>query len=227
LARIAQRPAERGSQHWLQLLVSRGPGLFAEQVLPKLHPPSDGSIEWLSPVLSDYFAEYRDAAFLKRIEVALPRRSLSSFWPPRGPVWDGLARTSRGDVLLVEAKANIPELASPPTKASPRSATLIESSLTEAKPAFGAPPEAEWSSTYYQYANRLAHLYLLRGLNQISAYLVFLYFTNAHDVSGPCSEEEWRPEIHRLHEALQLGTGPLSPFVLSVFVDSERVRSAA
>jgi hypothetical protein len=56
--------------------------------------------------------------------------------------------------------------------------------------------------------------------------LVFLYFANAHDVSGPCSREEWQPEIDRAHDALQLGAGPLSPFVLSVFVDSERVGAA-
>ena len=39
--------------------------------------------------------------------LTLPQRSLSSFWPRRGPQWDGLARTGRGDLLLVEAKAHV------------------------------------------------------------------------------------------------------------------------
>ncbi len=33
---------------------------------------------------------------------------------------------------------------------------------------------------FYQYINRLAHLYLLRVLNKIPAYLVFVYFVNDH-----------------------------------------------
>lgn len=215
--------AERGSQHWLQLLVERSPRLFADAVLTALHPSSDATINWRSPLQSDSFAEYCDAAFLKRLGLTLTGRLLPSFWPRRGPVWDGLAITSQGDVLLVEAKANIPELSSPGTQARAESTRLIEASLTEAKWAFGAPPDAPWSSTYYQYANRLAHLYLLRALNQISAYMVFLYFTNAHEVSGPSSKDEWEVEIHLAHEALQLGYGCLSPFVVSVFVNAESV----
>lgn len=223
MSRIEQDVAERGSQHWLQEMVGRAPQLFADALIPELEMPTDVTINWRSPLKSDGFAEYRDAAFLARLGLTLTQRSLPSFWPRRGPVWDGLATSSRGDVLLVEAKANVPELNSPGTQAGPASARLIESSLTEAKGAFGAPLDATWSSTYYQYANRLAHLYLLRALNQIPAYMVFLYFTNAHEVSGPRSRDEWEVETRRAHEALQLHVGPLSPFVISVFVNAESV----
>ena len=223
MTRVERDVAERGSQHWLQLTVERSPRLFADAVLPALHLPSDATINWLSPLRSDGFTEYRDAAFLELLGITLSERSLPSFWPRGGPVWDGLATTSRGDVLLVEAKANIPELSSPGTGASAGSAKRIEASLKDAKASFGAPPDATWSSTYYQYANRLAHLFLLRALNQIPAYMVFLYFTNAHEVSGPSSRNEWEVEIHRAHGALELGEGPLSPFVVSVFVDAESV----
>ena len=34
----------------------------------------------------------------------------------------------------------------------------------------------DWSGTFYQYANRLAHLYLLHELNDVDAWLVFVYF---------------------------------------------------
>ena len=219
MSRVKQKSADKGSQRWLQQMVERAPHAFEQALLPKLHPTGGGPVEWLSPRRDDDYAEYSDGAFLRRLDLKLGRESLKDFWPKRGPVWDGLARTARGDVLLIEAKANMSELASPGTKASEDSAKRIRKSLAAAKPAFGAPEDADWASTYYQYANRLAHLYLLRQLNHVSAYLVFLYFVNATEVGGPTSVETWQPGIKALHEALRLGGGPLTPYVLEVFVD--------
>jgi hypothetical protein len=176
-------------------------------------------VQWLSPLESDDYAEYRDADFLSLLSLTLRQRSLDSFWPRGGPVWDGLARTRSGSVLLIEAKANIGELASPASRASPAPAALIARSMDEAKTAFGAPVTARWSGTYYQYANRLAHLYLLRGCNQIDAYLAFVYFTGAVEVRGPSTQLEWLEPICNAHQALQLGTGPLSQFVIEIFLD--------
>ena len=85
----------------------------------------DESIEWLSPLESEDFIEYRDDAFLERLGLGPQNRNLSDFWPKRGPVWDGLARTSNGRSLLIEAKANIPEFDSSPTGASGRSLAKI------------------------------------------------------------------------------------------------------
>jgi hypothetical protein len=124
-----------------------------------------------------------------------------------------------GAVILIEAKANLPELVSPATQARPASAQRIAASLAEAKSAFGAPPTADWMGAYYQYTNRLAHLYLLRECNGIDAYLVFIYFTGAAEVHGPTRREEWVQPIQDAHAALQLGNGPMTPFVFDVFID--------
>ena len=98
--------------------------------------------------------------------------------------------------------------------------------MNEAKLAFGAPLSAEWSRTYYQYANRLSHLYLLRGCNRIDAFLVFLYFTGAADVRGPSSQAEWTESIRAVHRALELGSGPLTPFVIELFLDVGHLAAA-
>jgi hypothetical protein len=156
-------------------------------------------VQWLSPLKSDDYAEYRDEDFLRLLDLELPHLSMKSFWPARGPVWDGLARSDSGSILLIEAKANTPELAAPASQASPASAALIGRSMDEAKPAFGAPASAEWTGTYYQYANRLAHLYLLRHCNQIDVFLVLLYFTGAAEVQGPSAQSEWVEAIRTVH----------------------------
>ena len=59
--------------------------------------------------------------FLVRLGLDFEECSLGDFWPPNGPVWDGLAVTDGGRAILVEAKANIPELDSDPTSARPPS----------------------------------------------------------------------------------------------------------
>jgi len=217
--RIVQGTKPHGSQHWLQVLANSRPQEF-ESALAR---PDLGSVGWKSPLASDEFAEYQDSAFLELLGLSLVKVPLNSFWPQRGPVWDGLAITATDAVLLVEAKANIPELQSPPSQASPRSAALIQSSLESAKISFGALSDASWADTYYQYANRLAHLHLLRADNEIDAYLVFLYFVNASDVDGPGSEEDWQPAIHKAHQVLGIFQGPLTPYVLEVFVDVNNI----
>ena len=219
--RIVKGTRPRGSQHWLQLLANSKPQEFESA----LASPYLGSVAWKSPVAGDEYAEYQDLSFLELLGLSLGKVPLNSYWPRRGPVWDGLATTSTGAVLLVEAKANIPELKSPPSQASPRSAALIQSSLESAKSSFGARSDASWADTFYQYANRLAHLHLLRAENEIDAYLVFLYFVNASDVDGPESEEEWQPAIHEAHQALGISQGPLTPYVLEVFVDVNSIEN--
>src|SRR5687767_14622421 len=128
-------------------------------------------IVWLSPLASDAYAEYRDDVMLSKIGARPGAVPLSGFWPARGPQWDALGRTSRGEPLLVEAKAHIPELLSPRTRATGRSLSTIRAALARVKRAVGSRAEADWSTTYYQYTNRLAHLYLLRTLNRIPACL--------------------------------------------------------
>ncbi len=219
MPKITQSKAIRGSQLWLQKLVNQRQDLLDGALRPKLGLNRDDIITWLSPLKVDDYAEYRDEDFLKRLSINLENRPLRSFWPSGGAVWDGLGNTSRGDVILVEAKAHISELASHAGAKSPASVGLIRKSLDETKRFFGNDSPADWTQDYYQYANRLAHLYLLRHLNGIPAWLVFLYFINADDVSGPKSADAWRPAIEGVHAYLDIKHDKLSPYVVNVFLD--------
>src|SRR4029078_11196556 len=135
---------------------------------------------------------------------ALPVRALSDFWPARGPVWDAIGRTTEGVAIFVEAKAHIPEAASPGTRASPTSLELISRSLEEARRWYAPKASASWTGTFYQYANRLAHHYFLREVNKVPTKLVFVYFTHDPDMTGPENESEWHGAIRLLHAALGL-----------------------
>ncbi|MFH2057208.1 MAG: hypothetical protein ABIJ61_14720, partial [bacterium] len=221
---IAQKEAIRGSQKWLQMLVNRCPNLLDQSLRPYLKMTARDTFTWRSPLREDCYTEYRDEDFLEQVSTRLEQRGLDSFWPHRGPVWDGLARTSRGDVILVEAKSHVSELASF-CQARPQALKLIQNSLAEAADFFGATSPGNWSRGYYQYANRLAHLYLLRHLNGIPAWLVFLYFVNDFEMDGPKSEAEWRSAIAHVHDHLGIKSTSLRPHVIDLYVDVTALES--
>ena len=77
----------------------------------------------------------------------------------------------------------------------------------------------DWSTRFYQYANRLAHLYFLRELNGFNAYLVFVNFLNDPDLDGPLSERECRAVMKVMHEALGVRGKLPGRYVTDVFVD--------
>jgi hypothetical protein len=219
--------ARKGSQKWLQLLVNDKPEILSRELAPALRLNSNDRIEWLSPLYDDASAEYSDEAFLIRLNVLLPRTPLENFWPKRGPVWDGLGRTSRGDIILLEAKAHIAEMVSPPTAAGKTSLPQIRKSLDETKRYLGSQSLHDWGSTFYQYTNRLAHLYLLRVLNGLPAYLVFLHFINATDMAGPTTREEWEGANTLLHNFLGINRHKLSAYVIGAYVDVNELMSAS
>ncbi len=218
MSRIAQRKAVKGSQKWLQELASRHQKLLDDELRPRLQLGVDDKITWLSPLEEDEYSEYQDDAFLKRLSIQLDNRSLNSFWPHGGPVWDGLARTTRGDIICVEAKSHIQELSST-CQAGPKSLELIKRSLSETAEFYGATSPENWLHGYYQYANRLAHNYLLRHLNGIKAWLVFLYFTNDIEMVGPESPLDWHSAIDVANTHLCIHRTRLEPYVIKVFID--------
>ena len=166
----------------------------------------------------DDYAEYRDQAFLNLLDIRLPTRPLAFFWPRGGPQWDGLGRAASGEVILVEAKAHLNELYSPATGASPESSLAqIQAALAETAQGLGVLEGYDWSKQFYQYANRLAHGYLLDRLNGIPTRLVFLYLIGDTDVGGPATRVEWETAIHTVHTALGLTAPPA--FVSDVFID--------
>jgi hypothetical protein len=73
---------------------------------------------------------------------------------------------------------------------------------------------------YYQYCNRLAHLYWLRVRNELPACLALVYFVSARDMDGPGTVAQWELAIDEMYEAIGLGTDhALSACVTNVFVD--------
>jgi hypothetical protein len=64
--------------------------------------------------------------------------------------------------------------------------------------------DAPWEAPFYQYANRLAHLYFVRQLNGLDAYLLFLYFADSPDVPKPCTAQQWQGAVRLTEKCLGL-----------------------
>jgi len=216
--------AAAGSQRWLQIAVNRHPEMLDASLRQAGAIQSDETVDWKSPLIQEKFAEYRDRTALKLLDAdPLPNRALTDFWPSRGPVWDALAVSSAGIRILVEAKAHIPEAASPGTRATPASLEKIRAALLEARRFYAPKAKADWTGSLYQYANRLALLYLIRQVNKLPSALVFLDFVNAADVGGPTSIQEWVGATRLIHALLGL-PADLSKFgVYHAYLDASQL----
>ena len=83
--------------------------------------------------------------------------------------------------------------------------------MATVKADLGIEPEADWTGRYYQYTNRIAHLWWLRR-QQVDAHLFLVGFLNDPDMKAVRSAKEWveayseadrvlsLPKIHRLSE---------------------------
>jgi hypothetical protein len=221
--------ASAGSQRWLQVAVNRKPQLLLGALQRSGAIGPRVSVTWHSPLEKDDFKEYRDRKALDKagIDTANLKKPLEQFWPVRGPVWDALGITSEGFPLFVEAKAHIPEVASPGTKASSlTSLNLIKQSLNEARRFYAPKAEASWSDVFYQYANRLAHQYFLKRVNDVPSSLIFLYFVNADDMNGPMSEEEWHGASRLIHAVLGVPKDLRPRGVFDAFLDTRLLQDA-
>jgi hypothetical protein len=203
-----ERPRETTrSEHWMRTAVNEYSDALNLLVSGLFEWDKSDRIEWLSPIASDGYAEYFDHDFLDRLGVSDVKLRLSDFWPQGGPRWDGLAKTASGKLILVEAKAYIEEGVDYRSKAGPKSLSKISAALASAKEAFGAADDAPWEAPFYQYANRLAHLYYAY-CNDLDAYLLFLYFADAPDVPKPCTTQQWQGAIRLTEKCLGLGVHP-------------------
>lgn len=216
-----------GSQRWLQVAATQTPQLLETSLRACGAIDKNEIVQWVSPLMAERFKELRDNAALERLEVLpLKKRKLTDFWPQRGPVWDALATTSTGGVLLAEAKAHIPEAASPPSKASQTSLEKIERALKEARRFYAPKATALWSGIFYQYANRLAHQYFLRQVNTVDSRLVFLDFINATDVGGPSTVCEWEGATRLIHAVLGLPPDLRQYGVYHAYIDVSTLKNA-
>ena len=196
--------AYAGSQLQLQIYVNRRQDELSRVVINAIGSlPPDSQLVWKSPIEVEKFAEYRDLAFLRAIELESLWQGLKGFWPRRGPVWDGLAvivtpdRDSRPwGVVLVEAKSYPAEIYGRGCQASNKSRRAIESALKETREWLGLPSREQswpfWVGPLYQTANRLAHLHFFRR-EGVHAWLLNVYFLN--DPHSLTTLEEWRSAL--------------------------------
>lgn len=84
--------------------------------------------------------------------------------------------------------------------AGEESKKLIKRSLDSTKKYMGIEYERDWLNFYYQYANRLAHLFFLRELNKNPVFLLFNNFLN--DPEKPTSQTKWEHSISEVHKKL-------------------------
>ena len=205
--------ASKGSQFHLQNLVNDYPEYLNCLILsnsPSMRTYAATHPKWVSPLASDNYAEYQDRQFLKAIGFPKLSHKLAEFWPLGGPVWDALATVegksgSRG-VILLEAKSHILELANPSyaCKATGKSLEKIKSSLTTVKRELKVKRNIDWLGEYYQYANRLAHLYFLTIVGQVPTWMVFLYFVGDVEQNNPFVVADWTASIDQMPNKLGL-----------------------
>lgn len=203
--------ASRGSQRQLQDYVNAHEGELSRAVLdalPARLQELGAYIRWVSPLVLQDYAEYRDADFLHAIGLSQFSSQLAAFWPSGGPSWDALAVVSTPEgktvpgIILVEAKSHIPEIYGNGCQAGPHSRGLIEESLDAAKRWYGARMDANWTGPLYQSANRLAHLYFIRERLKRPAWLVNLYFED--DPYRPTGRDCWKRELAQVKSSLGL-----------------------
>jgi hypothetical protein len=211
--------ATKGSKKWLQKLINEKPHLLDLKIKKELNLPEDERIHWLSPLKENGYLEYGDQHFIEKLGIKLEKFPLEDFWPSRGPQWDALAKSQRGNLFLVEAKSHIRELISTMKAKDEGSVKKIRKSLQETKCFLNSNIETDWSHGFYQYTNRLAHLYLLREKNQLPAYLVFIYFINDVEMNGAKTINEWKSALKLLHSFLGIGGHKLQNFTADIFID--------
>ncbi|MHB9073011.1 MAG: hypothetical protein ACYC6G_05760 [Desulfobaccales bacterium] len=222
--RVAQPQKKKGSQKWIQDIINICPELLNTRIKEKLASLSGREICWASPLKEDEFAEYRDAAFLENLHLQAFTEKLKEFWPNKGPQWDALGRTSDGEaVILVEAKANVPEIASFCGAKDKDSLKTISESLAETQRWLTCrEPRIDWKSGFYQYANRLAHLYFLREKAHIEAYLIFLYFVE-DSTHIRTSLEDWECALKLQKKVMGLSDRSLTGKVIDLFINTNEI----
>lgn len=219
MSRFPQPSDGRGSLRHIQTLINDHSGLLAGRIKEKLAIQSK-EIEWASPLGDDEYAEYRDGEFLKRLGIRELKVPLNHFWPHNGPQWDALGKGSHGEVFLLEAKANIPEMISSCGAQSPKSRKRIQRRLQETREFLRCKPAINWTTGFYQYANRFAHLYYLRHLNKVNANLIFVYFVD-DSTYIPTSIKEWEGALVIQKRLLGLHKHTFSRYIAEVFIDCQ------
>ena len=211
----AQGRAYAGSQLQTQIYVNRRPSELSEAVASAIGDTVDATaIEWRAPLENAGFEEPMDQSFLAALGLGEHGEALRAFWPSSGPRWDALAVAGEA-VLLVEGKSYPAEMESSMKATAPESIRLIRESLAWAKGVLGADRRADWTTPYYQYANRLAHLCFLREEIGVPAWLVNLCFTD--DQHHSTTLDAWKPALDHVRSELGFDSESI-PHTVDVFL---------
>ncbi len=195
----AEGRALAGSQRQIQYYVNEQPILLQQTISNSFGIPL--ILRWVSPLSSAKYREYRDSAFLNALGIGKHRKSLNLFWPSGGPRWDALAVIEGGGILLVEAKSHVPEIFGNGCGAEAEaSVRKIDRAMVATGEWLNIAPRTNWKGTLYQSVNRIAHLYFLREVLGIEAWLVNVYFTD--DPHSPTSRASWETGLATVKESL-------------------------
>jgi hypothetical protein len=211
----AKGRAEKGSQLQTQIYVNRRRpelDMAIGSAVPSLSVQKP-ALTWVSPSEAQSFREYHDVRFLRAVGLEALRPLLEDFWPARGPRWDALAVVQRSTrepgVLLLEAKSYPEELEGRGLKAtSPASKEKIGRALKATQDWLTIPELKRdvWTGPHYQTANRLAHLYWLRQVAGIDAWLVHLLVVN-DPTFRRTPRAKWESAVNAMKKALGLDEG--------------------
>ncbi|MBA3016178.1 MAG: hypothetical protein KKD63_08145 [Proteobacteria bacterium] len=221
--RIPQPIGEKGSLKWIQFLVNENSEILNKKIQDHIKEELT-QIDWVSPKKEDEFTEYRDGDFLKILGIEGHLTKLSHFWPNSGPQWDALGKFENKYHFIVEAKANIPEILSSCKAKSETSKKQIEKSVENTKHFLNVTPEKNWLTNFYQYANRIYHLYFLREVCGVNAYLIFIYFCN-DSTHSPTSHEQWEGALKLQKNLMSLNRHKLQQYVIDIFIDINELKS--
>jgi hypothetical protein len=125
-----------------------------------------------------------------------------------------LARTDDG-CILIEAKSHVREIYGNGCGAGATSRAKIVSALDATKAWLGVSAAIDWTGRLYQSANRHAHLYFLREIVRVPAFLVDVYFVG--DPHSPTTRSAWVAAIEAVN--VELGLRGEVPYSGSVFLD--------
>jgi hypothetical protein len=208
-----------GSEWQLRTYLDSDPATLNESV----HAATGGHVEeWLRRDAR----EWKGLDFLPSDSSA--RQAWPKFWPQSGNVqnWDAVGRLrvkQESRWLLVEAKAHLGEIETRCVARNSESRRMISSALESTKAAIGVPRSADWLSTYYQYANRLAVLHFL-DVHGVAAHLLFVYFLGDRNPGANCPErpEDWETALKTMYAHLGLsGTSTVEARTHSVFLPAK------
>jgi len=145
-------------------------------------------IEWRAPLAEHRYEEPRDETLWTAIRRPDLQEAAAEWWPRRGPAWDAVALadgpSDKPSVILIEAKANIPEFT------GGGFAGNNENSIRMIHAALGGTLErldseaslTAWTGPHYQLANRLAWTLWLRD-HDVDAHFGYVLSTTTSSTS--------------------------------------------